>query len=152
MHAVSICIKKYIHTHKNPNPWTYNFFDVSGHIILTLSYSSEGSPRNCLLSPCGEIGFKKILGLVLAWKSGFKVPFLPLGRSFLLQTILLNDLVGCDSPLQIVMAFWCTIIVSRGLSHPTQKVLIQIKRVPNCPLITYQGIFFKGRETLWWYK
>jgi len=63
---------------------------------------------------------KKILGLVLAWKSGLKVSFLPLGRSCPLKTILPRDLVGCNSPLQIVMAFWLTIIVSRGLSHPTQ--------------------------------
>jgi hypothetical protein len=69
---------------------------------------------------------------LLAWKSGLKVPFLALGRSCPLKTILLSDLVGCDSPLQIVMAFWRTIIVSRGLSHPTQKVWIQTKRVPNC--------------------
>jgi hypothetical protein len=65
---------------------------------------------------------KKILGLVLAWKSGLKVSFLPLGRFCPLQTVLLSDLVGCDSPLQMVIAFWSTIIVSRGLSHPTQKV------------------------------
>ena len=96
---------------------------------LTLSYSSEGSPalavfrphlllnclkltipgfpHNCLLASCGDTGLlKKALGLVLAWKSGLKVPFLPLGRSCPLQTILLSDLVGCDSPLQIVMAVW----------------------------------------------
>jgi hypothetical protein len=59
----------------------------------------------------------------MAWKSGLKLPFLPVGRSCPLQTILLSDLVGCDSPLQIVIAVWLTIIVSRGLSHPTQKVL-----------------------------
>jgi hypothetical protein len=47
---------------------------------------------------------------------------LTLGHSCPLQTILLSDLVGCDSPLQAVMAFWCTVIVSKGLSHPTQKV------------------------------
>ncbi len=38
------------------------------------------------------------------------MPFLPLGRSCPLQPILLSDLVRCDSPLQIVMAFWRTII------------------------------------------
>jgi hypothetical protein len=58
----------------------------------------------------------------LAWKSGLKVPFLPLGRSCPLQTFLLSDLVGCDWPLQMVMAFWRTFIVSRGLSRFTQKV------------------------------
>jgi hypothetical protein len=87
--------------------------------FLTLSYSSEGSPalavfrplnclkltipgfpHNCLLASCVESAFlKKILGLVLAWKSGLKVLFLPLGRSCPLQTILLSDLVGCYSPL-----------------------------------------------------
>ncbi len=82
-----------------------------------------GFPHNCLLLSCEDIGlFKKVLGLVLAWKSGLKVPFLTLGCSCPLQTILVSDLVGCDSPLQIVMAFWHTIIFSRGLSHPAQKL------------------------------
>jgi hypothetical protein len=63
----------------------------------------------------------------LAWKSGLKVPLLPLGHSCPLQTILLSDLVGCDSPLQKVMAHLCNIIVSRGLSHPTQKVQFKQK-------------------------
>jgi hypothetical protein len=80
----------------------------------------------------------------LAWKSGLKVLFLTLGRSCPLQTILLSDLVECDSPLHIVMAFWSIILsaegchtqprkfefkqkgrqtaitISRGLSHPTE--------------------------------
>ncbi len=86
-----------------------------------LKLTIPGFPHKCLLASCGDIGFKKTPGLVLAWKSGLKVSFLPLGRSCPLQTLLLSDLVGCDSPLQIVMTFWCTIIVSRGLSHPTQK-------------------------------
>ncbi len=47
-----------------------------------------------------------ILTTVLAWKSGFKVPVLPLGHSCPLQTILLSDLIGRDSPLQTVMAIW----------------------------------------------
>jgi hypothetical protein len=55
----------------------------------------------------------------MAWKSVLKVPFLHLGSSCPLETILLSDLVRCDSPLQIVMDFWYTIIVSRGLSHLT---------------------------------
>jgi hypothetical protein len=91
----------------------------------------------------------------------------PLGRSCPLQTILLSDLAGCDSPLQIILAFWRTIIVIRELSHLTQKVWIQNKKgLPllsaegchtrldgqHCPLITYQGVFFKGGETLWWHK
>jgi hypothetical protein len=46
------------------------------------------------------LAYNKILVLVLAWKAGLKVPFLPLGRSCPLQTILLSDLVWYDSPLQ----------------------------------------------------
>ncbi len=94
---------------------------------LTLSYSSQGSPaltvsrvtQNCLkltlsgflynLLPvsCGDISFIKILGLVLALKSGVKVPLLSFARSCLLQTILLSDLVGCDSPLQVQILKKC---------------------------------------------
>jgi hypothetical protein len=61
----------------------------------------------------------------MALKSGLKVPLLPSGRYCPLQTILLSDLVGCYSLLQIVMAVPCTfskfqasqiaIIVSSGL-------------------------------------
>jgi hypothetical protein len=73
----------------------------------------------------------------LAWKSSLKVPFLPLGRSCPLQTILLIDLVGFDSPLQIVMAFWCTIIVSRGLSHP--ESLNSNKKGAKLTLLSAEG-------------
>jgi hypothetical protein len=51
-----------------------------------------------------------------------------------ISCLLLSDLVGCDSPLQIVITVWHTffkfearqtaIIVSSGLSHPTQEVPI----------------------------
>ena len=78
------------------------------------------------------LAYKKILGIVLAWKSGLKVSLLHLGRSCPLQTILLSDLVGCYSPLQIVMATWRTISVSRGLSHPTKKLQFETKRAPKC--------------------
>ncbi len=57
------------------------------------------------------------------------MPLLPLGSSFPLQTILLSDLIGCDSLLQIVMAVWRTflkfealqidITICSGQSHPT---------------------------------
>ncbi len=63
------------------------------------------------------------------------MPLLPIGRSCALETILLSDLVGCDSPLQIVMAIWrafkkfeaskTAIIVNSGPSHPTQQIQIQ---------------------------
>jgi hypothetical protein len=64
-----------------------------------LRLTIPGFPYNLLPVSCGDIGFKKILDLVLAWKSGLKVPLLPLGRFCSLQTILPSDLVGCDSPL-----------------------------------------------------
>ncbi len=67
----------------------------------------------------------------MAWKENLEVPVLPL---FPLQTILLSDLDGSDSPLKIVMAVWRTflkfearqtaIIVSSGLSHPSQEFQI----------------------------
>ncbi len=68
----------------------------------------------------------------VAWKSGLKVPLLPVGLPCPLQTILLSGLVGCESTMQIVMAIWRTIIVSRGLLCLTQKVKIKTKRAPNC--------------------
>jgi hypothetical protein len=88
-------------------------------------------PDNCLPVSCGD---KKILDLVLACKSGLIVPLLPLGPSCPLKTILLTDLLGCYSPLQIVMAIWriffkfeayrTAITICRGLSRPTQQVQI----------------------------
>jgi hypothetical protein len=92
-----------------------------------LKLTIPGFLHNCLPVSCGDIGFIKnhrsSIGLGIWPQSAF----LPLGHSCPLQTTLLSDLVGCDSPLQIVMAVWRTIIVSRGLSHPTQKVCIQTK-------------------------
>ncbi len=55
-----------------------------------------------------SLAFKQI-DQVLKWKSGLKVPLLPLGPSCPLQTILLSDLVGCDSPHQIVIVIWRTL-------------------------------------------
>jgi hypothetical protein len=46
--------------------------------------------------------FEKILGIVMAWNLGLKVPLLPLGPYSPPQTILLRDLVGCDTPTQQV--------------------------------------------------
>ncbi len=74
----------------------------------------------------------------MTWKSGLKVSLLPLGPPYPLQTILLRDLVGCVSPLQIVIAVFHPFfkfgarqtanIVCRGLPHPTQQVPI-LKKV-----------------------
>ncbi len=63
-----------------------------------LKLTITGYPYNCLPVFCGDIGIKKIPGLLLTWKSGLKVPLLPLEPSCPLQKILLSDLIGCDSP------------------------------------------------------
>jgi hypothetical protein len=121
-----------------------------------LKLTIPGFAHNCLPVSCGDIGLNKNLGLVLAWKSGLNVPFLSLGCSCPLHTILLSDLVVCDSPLQIMMSFWGIIIVSRGRAvTPECKKAITICRGlshpldgHHCPLITYQGVFFQDGETL----
>jgi hypothetical protein len=78
------------------------------------------------------MALKKIVGLVFAWKSGLKVPFLPLGSSCPLQTILLIDLVGCDSPLQIIMAIWRSFF----------PILKRAKR----PLLSAEGYHVRHRK------
>jgi hypothetical protein len=75
---------------------------------------------------------KKILGLVLAWKSGLEVPLLPLGPYCHLQTILLSDLAGYDSPLQIFMAigtlFQKTVLLSTVHSQKQQLQQQQLQQ------------------------
>ncbi len=63
----------------------------------------------------------KIIGLLLAWKSGLKVSFLPLGPSCSLQILLLSDLGGGDSPLQIVIAVLLTFFCSTSNNHYCQQ-------------------------------
>jgi hypothetical protein len=62
------------------------------YLYLTI----PGFPYNLLPVSYGEIGFKKIIVQVLAWKFGYKMPLLPVGPSCPLQAIL----------LQVVMAVW----------------------------------------------
>jgi hypothetical protein len=59
-----------------------------------------------------------ILGQVLAWKSGLKVPLLHLGPSCPLQTILLSDPNRCDNPLQILMDVWRIFFNLKGAMQP----------------------------------
>jgi hypothetical protein len=108
------------------------------------------------------LALKKILGLILAWKSILKVSFLPLGRSCPLQTILLSDLVGHDSPMQIIMAFWRTVIFSRAVTPDPESLNSNKKgaKLPllsaegchtqldgqPCPLITYHGFFPRAEK------
>ncbi len=120
------------------------------------------------------LALKKIPGLVLPCNSGLKVPLLPLGRSCPLQTILLSDLVGCDSPLQVVMAiwhpFWNLTKFAPNIHNSQQRAVTtapgssESKKCAKLPLLsaesshtwlegrllrTYHGLFFKGGETLW---
>jgi hypothetical protein len=74
--------------------------------LTQIGLTIPGFPYNCLPVSCGDFGLLKIFqGLVLAWICGLKVPLLPSGPSCPLQTILQSDLVGCDSPLPILMPF-----------------------------------------------
>jgi hypothetical protein len=67
-----------------------------------LNLHIHGFPYNLLPVSCGDIVFlKKDIGQVLTWKSVLKMPFLPVGSFCPLQTIVLSDLVGYGSPLQI---------------------------------------------------
>jgi hypothetical protein len=64
-------------------------------------------------------------------------------------TILLSDLVGCDSPLQILMAVWRTyfqfevcqtsITICSGMSRPTQQIQI-IKKVRQTAICICRGL------------
>jgi hypothetical protein len=107
--------------------------------------------HNCFLVSCGDIGFKKNPRPNIAQEIWLQSALLPWGHSCPLQTVLLSDLVGCDSPLQRIMAFWRTIIVNRGLSHPTQKVWIQTQRAPNSHFYLQRAVTpdCMGRIALW---
>ncbi len=66
---------------------------------------------------------------------------LPLGHSCHLQTIMQSDLVGCDSPLQIVVAIWkpfsnlkpakWLLLRSAGGCHGLPSKFTFLKSVPN---------------------
>jgi hypothetical protein len=79
--------------------------------LFFIHQSSQGSdiihgfPYNLHPVSCGDIGFLK-QRLIFGLKSG---PKAPIGPSCPLPTILLSDLIGCGSPLQIVMTFWRTL-------------------------------------------
>ncbi len=96
-------------------------------LTLTLSYSPEGSPATAVFRPhfLASVLSKHLLNFFtssfmylvvtfalrtadkfLAWKSGHKVPLLPIGPSCPPQAILLGDLVWCGSLLQVVMVVW----------------------------------------------
>jgi hypothetical protein len=147
-----------------PPPENRNFKQLEPFLIHQRALL-PGFPYNCLPVSCGDIGFKKILGLVLAWKSGLKVALLPLECSCPLQTILLRGLMRCDSPLQIVMAIQCkfkfkqkgrqtAITICRGLSHPTGRASLPsenisgrfFSRVENPSDDIYNRLFFMNKK------
>jgi hypothetical protein len=86
--------------------WEYQPFLIHQRALLPdiinskLDFLYNLLPVSC---SCGDF-FLKFQGLVMAWKSSLNLLLLPSGPSYSLQTILLSDLVGCDSLLQIVMA------------------------------------------------
>ncbi len=125
-----------------------------------------GFPHNCLLVSCGDIGFKKNYSLVLAWKSGLKVPFLTLGCFCPLQTILLrwygwvwqppadsNGLLEHHYSQQRAVTPYPESLNSNETGAKLQFLSADGCHTwlegQHCPLITYQGVFFKGGETLW---
>jgi hypothetical protein len=71
----------------------------SFHLQNCFKLFIPGFPYNLLPVSCGDIGFKKSLAQVLAWKSGLKVPLLLIGPSCPTNYILLRDLVGCGSQI-----------------------------------------------------
>ncbi len=93
---------------------------------------------------------KSLPGLVLAWKSNLKMPILAFGPSCPLQTILLSDLVGCDSPLQIVTAVWrpffkiWTVPKSRCCQQravtPDPGSSNSFKKMHKTPITIYKGL------------
>ncbi len=119
-------------------------------------------PHNCLTVSCGNIGFsRKILSLVLARKTGFKVPFLPIGHSCPLQTILLSDLVwqpSADSNGLLGHHFCQQRAVTpdpdslnsnkKGAKLPLLSAEGCHTRLEgkHCPLITYQGVFLRVKK------
>ncbi len=90
----------------------------------------------------------------LAWKSGLKVPLLPLGASCPLQTTLLSDLVGCCSPLQIIMVVWHTFLKILCAPYSFLPLLSGFKLFASgcytilggqhSPLKTQYDVFYKG--------
>jgi hypothetical protein len=69
--------------------------------LLMISPWHTGVPYNSLAVSVGDICLKKsCIGLEIMPQGAFTA------FRVLLQTILLRDLVGCESPLQIVMAAW----------------------------------------------
>ncbi len=81
-------------------------FKQVSHFLFPTCSTRDKVLHAVLLLLVVTLALKNKQGQVLAWKSGLKVSLLPLGLSFTLQAILLSDLVGCESPLQIEMAVW----------------------------------------------
>ncbi len=100
-------------------------------VLTRYCLNIPGFPYNLLPVCCGNTGFKKKLGLVLACKSGLRVPLLPVRPSCPLQTILLRDLVGCDRPLQIVNEVWHTFFQFEV--HQTAIIVSSCMAVTPCP-------------------
>jgi hypothetical protein len=103
--------------------------DIINPKLSTVKLTIPRLPYNLLPVSCGDIGPKS--------SNGLKVP---LGSSCPLQTILLSDLVGCDSPLQIIMAVWRAVFLNfQACCHAQLDG-------QHCPLRTFHGLFFSRAE------
>ena len=130
-----------------------------------LKLTIPGFPHNCLPVSCGDIGFKKNPGLEIRPQSAFSG-----FRALLSSANYSAEWSGwvwqpsADSNGLLAHHF----IQQRAVT-PDQESLNSNKKgakLPlvsaegwhtwldgqHCPLKTYQGFFFKGGETLWWYK
>ncbi len=132
-----------------------------------LKLTIPGFPHNCLPVSWGDNGFKKILGLVLAWNSGLKVSTLSAFRALLPFENYSAEWSGrvwqpsADSN-SLLAHHYCQ---QRSITPDPESLNSNKKgsELPlisaegchtrlegqHCPLITYQGVFFKGGETLW---
>ncbi len=111
----------------------------------TYNLSFQRNRCNNLLAKIIKI--KKILGLVLAWKSGLKVILLPSGPSHPLQTILLSDLVGCRGQTEVAVRCTCLKFDLKRAKQPllppagchTRPRNPNLKTMPKLPLVSAEG-------------
>ncbi len=116
-----------------------------------------GFPHNCLLVSCGDIGFKKNFSLVLAWKSGLKVPSANYSAEWYgwvwQPPADSNDLLEYHYGQQRAVTPYPESLNSNEMGAKLPFLSAEGCHTwlegQHCPLITYQGVFFKGGETLW---
>ncbi len=136
----------------------------------TFKLTIPGFPCNLLPLSCGDIGFKKSsrcsIGLEIRPKSAFIAIRLPLPSA----TILLSDLVRCNSPSAECISIWCTFLNLKLAKNPFLSAMgchrkSKFKKVHKTVFTICRRLshltgwaallswrFFKGGETFWGYK